>query len=444
MERDHMGYYLHPSSDSYYGGWRNDSNFGWQSQNQRNSSAPCSNYLEPPSPYSYQEPPSDIEAPQKKGVMEVNYIGSAPRNSNNDPYSKTYNQRWRNHPNFGWREQPQRPQNFNHSSQGGFQQNNFNNLQFQSSQQATSQPQQNDDLEEILVSFRQEIRASIKNLEIQMGQLATKVNEIDQSTTNSLPGNAIPNPREEGKAITLISRQVASMGAQVNEELVEKDYKVIQLRSGKVAGFETKVNEELVEKESYQEEEVEIKEACKEVEEFKEEYNGVELARPLPKPSPSNTTFKWVKFLSLILTFPLEYRLLETDGQLRALCGIKSKRKMVSGKSYQVRFNMVACSKLKCKDWYRAQLNESRRLFGCLCKNSDQLPPGGNNGDTQEDGCKSKVWDPGIHSHNQQSWGLVTCFNFLEGVRRLVWDPGSHWNYKYWWRFLDQYKHKPP
>ncbi|KAL4397006.1 hypothetical protein AHAS_Ahas01G0148700 [Arachis hypogaea] len=195
MENDHVGYYLYPSSDSYYGGLRNYPNFGWQSQNQRNFNAPCSNYQEPSSFYPYQEPPSDIEAPQKKGVMkvetlnailaqnklmtqqinlltqqmggmqvpaintqnslrEVNYMGNAPRNPNNDPYSKTYNQGWRNHPNFGWREQPKRPQNFNHNSQGGFQQNNFNNLQFQSSQQATSQPQLNDDLEEILASFK--------------------------------------------------------------------------------------------------------------------------------------------------------------------------------------------------------------------------------------------------------------------------------------------------
>ncbi|KAL4350218.1 hypothetical protein AHAS_Ahas10G0120000 [Arachis hypogaea] len=61
MERDHMGYYSHPSSDSYYGGWRNYPNFGWQ---------------KPPSLYSYQEPPSDIEAPQKNGVMEVETLNA--------------------------------------------------------------------------------------------------------------------------------------------------------------------------------------------------------------------------------------------------------------------------------------------------------------------------------------------------------------------------------
>ncbi|KAL4370830.1 hypothetical protein AHAS_Ahas06G0105000 [Arachis hypogaea] len=123
---------------------------------------------------------------------------SGPRNPNNDPYSKTYNQRWRNHPNFGWRDQPQRPQNFNNNFQGGFQQNN--------------------DLEAILTGFRQETKASIKNLEIQMGQIATRVNEIDQKTTNSLPSNTIPNPREECKAISVISEQVTSTEAQVMQE----------------------------------------------------------------------------------------------------------------------------------------------------------------------------------------------------------------------------------
>ncbi|KAL4394720.1 hypothetical protein AHAS_Ahas02G0180200 [Arachis hypogaea] len=193
-------------------------------------------------------------------------MGSGPRNPNNDPYSKTYNQEWRNHPNFGWRDQPQRPQNFNNSSQGGFQQNN--------------------DLEAILTSFRQETGASIKNLEIQIGQLAIKVNEIDQRTTNSLSGNIISNPREECKAITVISGQVASTKAQVmhetrvfirnlevlmgqlSKQLLERststfkgdtvvnsgeDCKFIQLRSGKVAGSETKANEELVEKEAPEE-----------------------------------------------------------------------------------------------------------------------------------------------------------------------------------------------
>ncbi|KAL4391151.1 hypothetical protein AHAS_Ahas03G0216400 [Arachis hypogaea] len=49
-----------------------------------------------------------------------------------------------------------------------------------------------------------------------MGQLSKQIPE-------SLPGNTIPNPREEYKAITLISGQVASMEAQVNKEPVAKE-----------------------------------------------------------------------------------------------------------------------------------------------------------------------------------------------------------------------------
>ncbi|KAL4330023.1 hypothetical protein AHAS_Ahas13G0358600 [Arachis hypogaea] len=55
-----------------------------------------------------------------------------------------------------------------------------------------------------------------------MGQIATKVAEINQRSTNSLPSNTTPNPREECKAITLISGQVASTEAQVTEEPVEE------------------------------------------------------------------------------------------------------------------------------------------------------------------------------------------------------------------------------
>ncbi|KAL4329468.1 hypothetical protein AHAS_Ahas13G0303100 [Arachis hypogaea] len=38
-------------------------------------------------------------------MEEVNYMGKSSRTSNNNPYSNTFNQGWRNHPNFGWRDQ---------------------------------------------------------------------------------------------------------------------------------------------------------------------------------------------------------------------------------------------------------------------------------------------------------------------------------------------------
>ena len=40
----------------------------------------------------------------------VNYMGKFP-NSNNNPYSNTYNPGWRNHPNFSWSQGQQLNQN---------------------------------------------------------------------------------------------------------------------------------------------------------------------------------------------------------------------------------------------------------------------------------------------------------------------------------------------
>ncbi|XP_057746790.1 uncharacterized protein LOC130966049 [Arachis stenosperma] len=70
------------------------------------------------------------------------------------------------------------------------------------------------------LSFMQETRVLLRNLEVQMGQIATKVAEIDQRSTNFLSSNTIPNPKEECKVITLISEQVASAESQVTKKPV--------------------------------------------------------------------------------------------------------------------------------------------------------------------------------------------------------------------------------
>jgi len=100
----------------------------------------------------------------------------------------------------------------------------------------------------------------------------------------------------------------------------------------------------------------------------------------------------WVNFISLIFLIPLEYSLLETDGQLRALCGFKSNIEMVSGWKHQSRFIMVKSSKFKFNGWRVAKLNGFRRMFGCLYENSKlSILPGGNYYDQLKDGCKNKV-----------------------------------------------------
>ncbi|MED6129573.1 hypothetical protein PIB30_109217, partial [Stylosanthes scabra] len=56
----------------------------------------------------------------QQSTKQVNYMGNAPWPPLNDPYAKTFNPSWRNHPNFGWGgqgNQGQRPYNNNFQQQ---------------------------------------------------------------------------------------------------------------------------------------------------------------------------------------------------------------------------------------------------------------------------------------------------------------------------------------
>ncbi|XP_052113673.1 uncharacterized protein LOC127744887 [Arachis duranensis] len=67
-----------------------------------------------------------------------------------------------------------------------------------------------------------ETKASIRNLEVQMGQLAKQVAEVAKKSTNSFSSNTVPNPREECKAIHLRSGKAVGREAQGSEEQVEE------------------------------------------------------------------------------------------------------------------------------------------------------------------------------------------------------------------------------
>ncbi|QHO53581.1 uncharacterized protein DS421_2g49200 [Arachis hypogaea] len=154
------------------------------------------------------------------------------------------------------------------------------------------------------------------------------------------------------------------------------------------------------------EEKVIVEETCQEVEIIKEEPKRVKhtlagppLETPLPKPSPSVLSFKWVNLFPLSFNFSLAYGLLETDGQLGAVCGFKSKRGMISGWQHNPRFIMVGCSRSKC--------NGSR---------------------IQED----------------QLWELKPCEGLHQGLVTLFGIVGAYWKSRHWWKFQDEFKHKPP
>ena len=55
------------------------------------------------------------------------------------------------------------------------------------------------------IQFQQETKASIRNLEAQMGQMAVTLSQIQARDLEKLPSQTIMNPRENTDAITLRS-----------------------------------------------------------------------------------------------------------------------------------------------------------------------------------------------------------------------------------------------
>ena len=151
-----------------------------------------------------------------------------------DPFSHTYNPGWRDHPNLRYGNQPQQGNQGRQFHPHGFQpQQNYQARQppsFTNSNVMGSSS--SDDLREMMktlasntvtlqqnvMSFQQETRSSIHNLEKQMGQVASSVGKLEAQMNGKLPSQAL-NPKENVSAIMLRS----------GKELEEKRSKQIEM-----------------------------------------------------------------------------------------------------------------------------------------------------------------------------------------------------------------------
>ncbi|XP_024046569.1 uncharacterized protein LOC112100926 [Citrus clementina] len=135
---------------------------------------------------------------QTVGQFKVNYVGSFNRQNQDNPYSNTYNPGWRQHLNFSWSNQNQPAAAFSRQNRlaqpSGFYQQN--------QEQRSINNDQLSSLEALIKNYIvkneavvQSHAASLRNLENQIGQLATTLSNRPQG---SLPSN-IEDPRREGK-----------------------------------------------------------------------------------------------------------------------------------------------------------------------------------------------------------------------------------------------------
>ncbi|XP_045809427.1 uncharacterized protein LOC123903826 isoform X3 [Trifolium pratense] len=135
---------------------------------------------------------------------EANYIHNSNRNQN-DPYSNTYNQGWRNHPNLSW---------------GG--QQKWQNSNFYKPPHVQMQEEKKLEANDVLVKFMEQTNEKFGTME---GHISSILTLLSQRTQGSLPTQTEPNPKEKNehcKAVTLRSGKELNQGNNQDRCVPEK------------------------------------------------------------------------------------------------------------------------------------------------------------------------------------------------------------------------------
>ncbi|MED6127009.1 hypothetical protein PIB30_083970 [Stylosanthes scabra] len=150
-----------------------------------------------------------------------------------------------------------------------------------------------------------------------------------------------------------------------------------------------------------------------------------------PSKLPSELQFEWVDLPNLNFIGPQHYALLETDDQLGALGEVLDKKEedLVELDS---RFNAYSEHLYKLHN-NRAKVGafSLRKRFG-LWQFQEKL------------GWTNQVWDPGKSFKYHHFWGVITCVGAFRDLLNMNRNPLEPKKFKHWWRFKDEFKHKPP
>ncbi|KAL4306619.1 hypothetical protein AHAS_Ahas16G0196400 [Arachis hypogaea] len=155
-----------------------------------------------------QAPPQEEDAPEVESEWEqANYVNNSSRPPY-DPNNKTYNLGWKNHLNFGWRNQQSHNQDHNKPYQSN--QYNNHNPNHQSGaisnvleRQIQAEKKMDANQEECRSNIRNQ-GASISKLEAQLGSFSKQI----PMPTHTFPSDTMANLRGECNAIILRSGKV--------------------------------------------------------------------------------------------------------------------------------------------------------------------------------------------------------------------------------------------
>ncbi|MED6222192.1 hypothetical protein PIB30_062004, partial [Stylosanthes scabra] len=170
-------------------------------------------------------------------------------------------------------------------------------------------------------------------------------------------------------------------------------------------------------------EDQEAEDVDQEVEEKDKEPKGMEIVHSAsteatPPKLPSELHFEWVNPSDMNFFGPQHYGLLETDGQLEALCGVLDKKEMDSLELDESRFITCGESKFKAYSGHLYKLHNNRANVRSLSMRKHLAPWQFEEKlvNLQNNGWTNQVWDPGKSHKNQHFWGLVTYFEILASL----------------------------
>ncbi|MED6199296.1 hypothetical protein PIB30_074670 [Stylosanthes scabra] len=171
--------------------------------------------------------------------------------------------------------------------------------------------------------------------------------------SEDLPSQALLIPRGSIPTLFLCDNQEGREDALLNEEGVEN--------------LNHKELHECLEEVEEENEDQGAEDVDHEVEEKDKEQKGMEVvhfasSEATPSKPPSELQFEWVNFSNLNFIGPQHYGLLETDGQLKALCGVMDKKEMDSLWLYESRF--ITCGKPKIRSRHLLKLHNNRGKVG--------------------------------------------------------------------------------
>ncbi|XP_050919594.1 uncharacterized protein LOC127137152 [Lathyrus oleraceus] len=193
-------------------------------------------------------------------VEEINFL------KQNNPYSNTYNPGWKNHPNFSWKDQQgsaqkqvptqyqsQTQQQYRPQQLQPYQQQQFHPSQQQFQQQVPRKADWEIAIEKMAAQssqFQEETRsnlrntgASIKNLEVQMSQIAQQL--AGSQTPGALPSATVTNPREHNNVSVVTTRsskakEVPKKDVKQEDQFLEVD---LEIKENEVVSEKVTVSE---------------------------------------------------------------------------------------------------------------------------------------------------------------------------------------------------------